>query len=67
MSFFSNLDTEGYDRQYTDRQLAGRMVEYFSPQLKTYDLHSNEVGEGNQADQGKATEGEAEQQEFNSF
>jgi len=30
MSFFSNLDTEGYDRQYTDRQLAGRMMAYFS-------------------------------------
>ncbi len=34
MSFFSNLDTEGYDRQYTDRQLAGRMVEYFSPHFR---------------------------------
>lgn len=30
MGFFSGLDTEGYDRQYTDRQLVSRMVEYFS-------------------------------------
>lgn len=33
MSFFSNLDTEGYDRQYSDRQLLQRMVDYFSPHL----------------------------------
>jgi ATP-binding cassette subfamily B protein len=31
MGFFSGLDTEGYDRQYSDRQLLTRMVEYFSP------------------------------------
>jgi ATP-binding cassette, subfamily B, bacterial len=31
MGFFSGLDTEGYDRQYTDRQLVGRMVGYFAP------------------------------------
>lgn len=34
MSFFSNLDTEGYDRQYSDRQLFRRMVDYFSPHLR---------------------------------
>ena len=31
MGFFSNLDIEGYDRQYTDRQLIRRIVEYFQP------------------------------------
>ncbi len=31
MSFFSGLDFEGYDRQYTDRQLIQRVVEYFRP------------------------------------
>jgi len=31
MSFFSGLDLEGYDRQYTDRQLVRRMAGYFSP------------------------------------
>lgn len=31
MSFFSALDTEGYDRQYTDRQLVARMASYFRP------------------------------------
>ena len=34
MGFFSNLDIEGYDRQYTDRQLVRRMVDYFSPHLR---------------------------------
>jgi ATP-binding cassette, subfamily B, bacterial len=29
MSFFSNLDTEAYDRQYKDSDLAKRMVHYF--------------------------------------
>lgn len=29
MSFFAGLDTEAYDRKYTDRQLAGRMAIYF--------------------------------------
>jgi ATP-binding cassette subfamily B protein len=29
MSFFSGLDIEGYDRQYTDRQLVGRILVYF--------------------------------------
>ena len=36
-------------------------VEYFSPHLKTYDLHSNEVGEEDATDHGEGTEGEAEQ------
>ncbi|RPI31913.1 MAG: ABC transporter ATP-binding protein [Chloroflexota bacterium] len=31
MGFFQGLDTEGYDRQYTDRQLFRRMLAYFSP------------------------------------
>lgn len=32
MSFFSGLDNEAYDRQYTDRQLLRRMWDYFYPQ-----------------------------------
>jgi ATP-binding cassette subfamily B protein len=31
MSFFSGLDTEGYDRQYSDRLLVRRMAGFFSP------------------------------------
>jgi ATP-binding cassette, subfamily B, bacterial len=31
MGFFSGLDTEGYDRQYTDRELVRRIVGYFKP------------------------------------
>lgn len=34
MGFFSGLDTEGYDRQYSDRQLIGRMAAYFRPHAK---------------------------------
>ena len=34
MGFFSSLDKEGYDRQYTDRQLVRRMLGYFRPYLK---------------------------------
>jgi hypothetical protein len=34
MSFFGGLDTEKYDRQYSDRQLVGRIAEYFKPQVK---------------------------------
>ena len=34
MSFFSGLDYEGYDRQYTDRQLVRRIVRYFHPHLR---------------------------------
>ncbi|MCU0489457.1 MAG: ABC transporter ATP-binding protein/permease [Anaerolineales bacterium] len=31
MGFFSGLDTEGYDRQYTDRELVRRITQYFRP------------------------------------
>jgi ATP-binding cassette, subfamily B, bacterial len=31
MGFFSNLDTEAYDRQYSDRDLVRRMAKYFIP------------------------------------
>lgn len=31
MGFFSGLDSEGYDRQYTDRELVRRMGSYFAP------------------------------------
>jgi ATP-binding cassette subfamily B protein len=31
MGFFSGLDTERYDRQYTDKQLVMRVVGYFKP------------------------------------
>lgn len=31
MSFFAGLDTEAYDRKYSDRQLARRMATYFRP------------------------------------
>ncbi len=31
MGFFSSLDQEGYDRQYTDRELVRRMADYFLP------------------------------------
>ncbi len=34
MSFFSGLNYEGYDRQYTDRQLVGRITTYFLPHLR---------------------------------
>ena len=32
MGFFSGLNDEKYDRQYTDRELLGRILEYFKPQ-----------------------------------
>jgi ATP-binding cassette, subfamily B, bacterial len=32
MGFFSGLNDEKYDRQYTDRQLVRRIMEYFKPQ-----------------------------------
>jgi ATP-binding cassette subfamily B protein len=35
MSFFANLDTERYDRQYSDRQLLQRMAQYFRPYSRT--------------------------------
>ncbi len=31
MGFFSGLDSEGYDRQYTDSQLVRRIIAYFRP------------------------------------
>lgn len=34
MGFFAGLNEEKYDRQYTDRQLARRIVEYFKPQAR---------------------------------
>jgi len=34
MSFFGGLNAEKYDRQYSDRQLVGRIAEYFKPQVK---------------------------------
>lgn len=34
MGFFSGLEQEGYDRQYSDRQLVKRMVGYFRPHKK---------------------------------
>jgi ATP-binding cassette subfamily B protein len=35
LSFFSGLDTEAYDRQYSDRQLAGRISDYFQPHTRS--------------------------------
>ena len=34
MGFFAGLTDEKYDRQYTDRVLVGRMVNYFNTQVK---------------------------------
>ena len=34
MGFFSGLNDEKYDRQYTDRELVRRIVGYFKPQTK---------------------------------
>lgn len=34
MGFFSGLDAEKYDRQYSDRQLAARILVYFRPYYK---------------------------------
>ncbi len=36
MSFFDGLETESYDRQYTDRQLFARIAEYFKPQTRRF-------------------------------
>ena len=33
MGFFSSLSSEGYDRQYSDRELLSRMTSYFKPHL----------------------------------
>lgn len=35
MGFFSGLDAEQYDRQYSDKQLLQRMADYFKPHMKT--------------------------------
>jgi ABC-type multidrug transport system fused ATPase/permease subunit len=32
MGFFSGLNDEKYDRQYTDRELTRRIVDFFKPQ-----------------------------------
>ena len=34
MGFFAGLNVEKYDRQYSDRQLFGRITDYFKPQRK---------------------------------
>jgi ATP-binding cassette subfamily B protein len=34
MGFFSGLDTESYDRQYSDRDLVRRIIQYFKPYSK---------------------------------
>lgn len=36
MSFFAGLNAEKYDRQYSDRQLLGRIIDYFKPQSKRF-------------------------------
>src|ERR1700690_610353 len=36
MGFFAGLNTEKYDRQYSDRQLVGRIIDYFKPQGKRF-------------------------------
>ena len=38
MSFFAGLDTEGYDRQYSDRPLVLRMAAYFRPHRSAFVL-----------------------------
>ncbi len=43
MGFFGGLDVEQYDRQYTDRQLMGRIFEYFKPQTKRLGMVSGLV------------------------
>jgi len=35
LSFFAGLDTEAYDRKYTDRQLAKRLAVYFHPHTRS--------------------------------
>jgi ATP-binding cassette subfamily B protein len=35
LSFFAGLDTEAYDRKYSDRQLVKRMAVYFKPHLRS--------------------------------
>ena len=40
MSFFSGLNDEKYDRQYTDRVLTSRIIGYFKPQKKRFAIVS---------------------------
>jgi hypothetical protein len=35
LSFFAGLDTEPYDRIYTDRQVVKRMAVYFRPHIRS--------------------------------
>jgi ATP-binding cassette, subfamily B, bacterial len=34
MGFFTGLDAEGYDRQYTDQELVKRIMDYFQPYIR---------------------------------
>jgi ATP-binding cassette subfamily B protein len=43
MGFFSGLNDEKYDRQYTDRELTRRILRYFKPQTKRLVLVSSLV------------------------
>lgn len=36
MGFFSGLNAEQYDRQYSDPQLIGRIIDYFKPQKQRF-------------------------------
>src|SRR5512133_314116 len=36
MAFFAGLNAEKYDRQYTDRQLFARIMDYFRPQTRRF-------------------------------
>ncbi|HUH98761.1 MAG TPA: ABC transporter ATP-binding protein [Anaerolineales bacterium] len=36
MGFFAGLNVEKYDRQYSDRQLVGRIIDYFKPQSRRF-------------------------------
>jgi ATP-binding cassette subfamily B protein len=38
MGFFSGLDAEQYDRKYSDRYLAGRILTYFKPHIRRLSL-----------------------------
>lgn len=40
MGFFGGLNAEKYDRQYSDRQLMGRIAEYFKSQTKRLEIVS---------------------------
>jgi ATP-binding cassette subfamily B protein len=36
MGFFAGLNDEKYDRQYTDRELVRRIIQYFKAQTKRF-------------------------------